>query len=480
MNLKTKIKSKSTTINVRNNRGKKIRRKSPKTIDYNKVVEKYGNLLETSINTSDDIKLKSSKINEEKDSCDSYYDYILDNIYNKEENKKENNNLKDNSNKEEEFNSLYYFTFKQKINDIKNNNNIYSSINNKKEDINNINVNMYRTFNNQLKKNKSKTNIYNKNIIDDYTKKYNYKILNSNNNKKINNIKSNNLNEVENNKNNILNITKNQDEKQYKNNIEEKKENINHQFKEKVILLLDLCRKYANKFNKLFPICEKSLINNKNNVLNNNSFIELKNTIIQYNNMIFNDGITKIFELENNNNNNILDYKLKEINEYEKKLSNLKKENQILKEKNKELILENKELCEQIINLKKLKYKNDEKNNTIIDLKNKIELLNNEIKNKDYTIKDLEGQINKNESLKKLNNINNILNQNKKQVRKEQINNEDKKDNNIYTDKKRENKRNYKLLDLEDNKPEQLNSEIHQLDVEIFNLKSKLKKIIQK
>ena len=92
----------------------------------------------------------------------------------------------------------------------------------------------------------------------------------------------------------------------------------------------------------------------------------------------------------------------------------------------------------------------------------------------------MESQLNKNESLKKLNNINNILNQNKKQVRKEQINNEDKKDNNIYTDKKRENKRNYKLLDLEDNKPEQLNSEIHQLDVEIFNLKSKLKKIIQK
>lgn len=58
------------------------------------------------------------------------------------------------------------------------------------------------------------------------------------------------------------------------------------------MLLLNLCRKYAYKFNKLFPLCES-----------NNNLFELKNTIIQYNNMIFNKNITKIFELNENNNN---------------------------------------------------------------------------------------------------------------------------------------------------------------------------------
>ena len=39
------------------------------------------------------------------------------------------------------------------------------------------------------------------------------------------------------------------------------------------MLLLNLCRKYAYKFNKLFPLCES------NNIKNQNLF-KLKNTII--------------------------------------------------------------------------------------------------------------------------------------------------------------------------------------------------------
>ena len=56
MNPKTVQKSKSKSVinnSKTNSKSKKIRKKSPKTIDYNKVAEKYGNLLETSLSTSD-------------------------------------------------------------------------------------------------------------------------------------------------------------------------------------------------------------------------------------------------------------------------------------------------------------------------------------------------------------------------------------------------------------------------------------------
>ena len=137
------------------------------------------------------------------------------------------------------------------------------------------------------------------------------------------------------------------------------------------MLLLNLCRKYANKFNKLFPLCEKSLKSDKNNnnIFNHNSLKELKNTIIQYNNMIFNDGIVKIFDLDKNNLNNY-----KEINEDCKKIEDLEKNNKELSDKNEKLNLEIKKLSNKIISLKKIEYKCNEQTNIINELNNKIEL----------------------------------------------------------------------------------------------------------
>ena len=577
MNSKAISKQKSKS-SINNNKGKKIRKKSPKTIDYNKVAEKYGNLLETSLNTSDNTQTNNAnKINEEKANNDSYYDYIIDNIYNDKikdnnkvnkkendkDNKKVNNILKENKNNNINNNdnddSIYYFTFKQKMNEFgfnKNKNNSITNNNilkkhepiyicNKKEELNikNMNNKMYNTFSTKFKKNKSiNSNISYKNDFADIKRidkvKNNFK-----SNKSYNNIKTNlsrdrdnkkepktcidNIHNLDNidtyNKNytNIINSNKHSDI----NNNKNKKEEINPKFKEKVTLLLNLCRKYANKFNKLFPLCESSLMSesNNNNILNHNSLKELKNTIIQYNNMIFNDNISKIFDLDDNNK--FISYNLKEINEYEKKYEELKLINQKLIKKNEKLNLEIKELSIEIKNFTKIEHENKEQINLINKLKNKIELLNNEIKNKDNIIKNLENQINKNNiSIKDFNGLNDDLNKNilfnklnnLNEIRKDSINNantnimnDDKKikkeekkqfyndinsnlieientkdisNNNIQKENNiiNNNKINKINLIIENEKNERMNSEIEQLDQEILNLKSKLKKIIQK
>ena len=70
---------------------------------------------------------------------------------------------------------------------------------------------------------------------------------------------------------------------------------------DKLLLLLNLCRKYAKKFNKLYPLCELEFSKYD---INLDVFEELKNTIIQYNTMIFSDKITNLFKIKNNENIN--------------------------------------------------------------------------------------------------------------------------------------------------------------------------------
>ena len=490
-----KYKSRSiiSYIKSNNNRERKIRKKSPKTIEYNKLAEKYGNLLETSLNTSDDTQ--SNKLNKEKGKEDSYYDYIIDNIYN--DNYADNNKTlkpKYNNIKESSINnnnigsdSMFNHTFKQKRNNLSNmdyNNNRNEKFNNMKYKKNaslsisktgkkyycKDNKYMFNTFSNQLKRNtikKIKENESNDKIVID-------KLINNiKNNKSCNNIKRDLSKGKDKEKKMILSIMDN-DNTKYKKNLKETKEEINVKTKEKIMLLLNICRKFANKFNKLFPLCENSIksYKNINDKINHNSLKELKNTIIQYNNMIFNDGITKLFGIDKNNLNNF-----KEINVDSKKIEDLENNNKKLSDKNEKLNLELKKLSNKIISLKTIEYKY---NQQIKELKNKIEFLNNEINKKDEIIKNLENSNNKNSLSSR--ELNDIDSKNSKINKVIKLNNRNEE---ILT--KIEKIKNKMTIDhdnfdlsIEENKPKRLSSEMEQLDQEIFNLKSKLKRIIKK
>ena len=528
--MKQKSKSKTNISKPYAIRPKKIRKKSPKIIDYNKVAQKYGNLLETSLNVSTSTQQQKALNNNIDDSC---YDYIIDNIY-------ETNNINQNMENSKNNDSSYYFTFKQKkmssINNSKNNSGMnivknkkiknrapISIISNKEEinkyfnDRNNINNissiknynNNYNTFSKQIKKTKSlKTNIsYKNDIMTEKNKKIekiiytNYKTNKSYNNikikdnKKIKNdisikekLKPKKLSRINSQENNFSkkfnfnnngNIYKNMQnyesiqvrgnesikEDILKNDKNKDEYNINIKLKEKVVLLLNLCRKYAYKFNKLFPLCESVLSNNDNN----QSLNELKNTITQFYNMIFNKNIYKIFEL----------------NENQKDLSKIlnNEETQSIKELSDKLdILKKNELIQQ---------------NKINNLSQKLEILKNEIENKDNIIKDLKSRINVKipGKIKEFNglienydemkiNQNIKLNENNSN-KKNKNNSYNKMNNKNYNNEKyqideiKSNINNNKLnFDIDENQP--FNTEIEKLDMEIYNLKSKLKKIIQK
>ena len=542
--MKQKSKPKTNISKPFSIKSRKARKKSPKIIDYNKVAQKYGNLLETSLNVSNSTQPQKALNGNNNIIDDSYYDYIIDNIY-------ETNNINQYLENSKNNDSSYYFTFKQKKASIINSNN-NSSINiaknkkknrlpisimsnkeeinkyfNDRNNINNINNissiknynNNYNTFSKQIKKTKSlKTNMsYKNDIMTEKNKKIekiiytNYKTNKSYNNikikenKKINNDfkdikdklkpkKLNRINSQENNFSKKFNI--NNSGNIYKNNhnyesiqvygndsikkdMLERDKNKNEYYtklKEKVLLLLNLCRKYANKFNKLFPLCESALSNN----CKNQSLDELKNTISQFNNMIFNKNISKIFDLNENQNDllNILNNEeTQKINELSEKLDNLRK-NELIQQKK------------------------------INNLSQKIEILNNEIENKDNIIKDLKNKLNmkipgkikefhglieNNDEIKtnpniKLNENNSNKKSNKRDVNKNininsynKMSNQSKNNNKekYQIDEIKNNINNNKLnFEIDENQP--LNTEIEKLDKEIFNLKSKLKKIIQK
>ena len=463
---KSKGKKSSSSYVKRNFKGKRIRKKSPRTIEYNKVIEKYGNLLETSVNTSDNPQTNKgapSKIIPDKNNNDSYYDYIIDNIYSNNNSKTKKEKIRRRINNVD---SAYDFVFKEKRkNERKRQKNISTSISNKREEMNNYyyycnedndKKNMYSTFSNQVKRNKlNRTNISYKNECPkNKNEKNNFKKLGKMNtinykNNSYNNIRTNMSKEKEVNKNN-------------ENNNE--KEDINIKIKEKIILLLNLCKKFAHRFNRLFPLCEPNFISSNNN---NNCIQELKNAILQYNNMIFNEEINKIFDIDTNE---MYDYDLdlKEINEYKQKYEELKNKNE--------------KLNTEIKRLKNIEYKYKWLKNTINELNKKIEILNNEIKYKDGVIKKYENKMNK-ISTKKFNglyNDNNMSNQIKEQ--KEIANGDTKliKDINIMTNNDTNIDNNNKLIITtnEEEKQGRLNYEIEELDKQIFNLKYKLKKII--
>ena len=544
--MKQKSKSKTNISKPYAIRPKKIRKKSPKIIDYNKVAQKYGNLLETSLNTSNSIQPQKA-LNNNID--DSYYDYIIDNIYETNNINQENSKIND---------SQYYFTFKQKKTSSINNSNNNSSINNKiknkkiknrvpisiisnKEEINkyfndrnilnnanNISSiknynNNYNTFSKQIKKTKSlKTNMTYKNDIMTEKNKKIEKIIYTNfkTNKSCNNIKNkeirkiNNdvkdlkyikdkliakklsrINSQENNFSKKFNFNNNADIYQNIKNSEsiqvhgnesikedilnkyKSEYNTNIKFKEKVLLLLNLCRKYAYKFNKLFPLCESALSNKDKN----QSFIDLKNTINQFNNMIFNQNISKIFDLNENQKdllnllNNDESQKIKELSE---QLDNFKKNEIIQQKKLDNLSQKIQELNNEI----------ESRDNIIKDLKNKLYM---KPSNKIKEFNGLEKNKENNDDIKINMNIkSNENNSNKKSNKKEtnknininsynKVSNKSKNNNEKYQiDEIKNNIKNINFDIIDENQP--LNTEIEKLDQEIYNLKSKLKKIIKK
>jgi len=549
MNTRPKSKSKISIVKPYSTKSKKIRKKSPKIIDYDKVAQKYGNLLETSLNTSNSTQPQKA-LNSNNNIDESYYDYIIDNIYDKSKIENSKNN-----------NDSYYFTFKQKPNTLNSNSNNTSGINinknkyknkapisiisnreemnkyfndknNKNDNLNNISSiknynNMHNTFNKQIKKTKTlKTNLSYKN--DNYNsnqfkkiekvtntnyktnKSYNNIKLKEGNNKEIKEVKDikvqnkpkrlNRINSQENNfskkfninNNNYYKIIRNSESIQVQGNESIKEEvlnindnkkkdnnlnnntnaNINNKLKEKIMLLLNLCRKYAYKFNKLFPICESNISND----LKNQSFIELKNTIIQYNNMIFNQNITKIFQLDDNKND-FLNINLLNENEIEKlniKINELS--NQIKIFKKNELIYKE--------NINNLSQKIEILNNELNDKENIIQELKNKMNIKTGKVKEFHGLGENNEDLN-INKIKEINDSNRKNNsnNKNNINsyNKSNKHNNrdmIQIEEIKNNINNKLNLETDEDKP--LNTEIEKLDQEIFNLKSKLKKIILK
>ena len=119
--MKQKSKPKTNISKPFSIKSRKARKKSPKIIDYNKVAQKYGNLLETSLNVSNSTQPQKALNGNNNIIDDSYYDYIIDNIY-------ETNNINQYLENSKNNDSSYYFTFKQKKASIINSNN-NSSIN---------------------------------------------------------------------------------------------------------------------------------------------------------------------------------------------------------------------------------------------------------------------------------------------------------------------------------------------------------------
>ena len=403
-----------------------IRQKSPKTIDYNKIKEKYGNFIDNSTISV------NSKVNKEKD-----IDIDIDELENLEkkninfnwllEEQPPSNFLADTNSDINE--SMKYFTFQKQKNQLP---------------LKEIQKG------NEFQKEKEKEN--------DIEKE---KIITQKNKGPIN-------------------------------------------IKEKVLLLLNICRKYAEKFNKLMPTCERILneLNHYENI-NNKPFIEMKNTIIQYNNMIFNEGFTKIFNFKSNDTNNNIDKYEQENLLLKQKLKDLMNQNEQLGELLKKMDNKNKDLINQI------KIRKEKENNNI----EKINKLEDELNQKEKIINDLCLIIKKIENSNKTefereNNKSKLINT--PNFRKTEGDNFYKntkfKNGNSESYKKNQNKHNFKINHKEFqypnsmnvseqnfliksnekmekynkfDKPEKLHNEIDLLDQEIFDLKSKLRDIME-
>ena len=395
----------SKSKNKNNKRNNQNQRNSPKTIDYDELMEKHGNMIDNSFDKSN--RTQNNNNNKKyKNKIDSKTplnrspdrDYFNKSNLNKTEiieklniNDGVDKNYNSNNNNIIDKKNIVFEKLiknqkpKFKIPIIKNGNNIGNKRNSffhiGKNKNNNIVINRYNSNNNFNNKNKNDNSEFEKmrKQINDL-KKENQKL-------KSNTITNNN----------------------YSNN--------DTYINDKLLLLLNLCRKYAKKFNTLYPLCEENFIDKNNSEV----FEELKSTIIQYNNMIFSEKISNLFKYKNNtdtiyeyeNTLNPLDISefepksmtIKITDKYKNLIKALKEENNEIKSKlvkyekqidnNKDILKENNNLKNKINELMEIETKYKYQNNIIENLKCQIETLNNSIKYKENTINYLQNIIDK-------------------------------------------------------------------------------------
>ena len=405
---KRQASNKSLKSNTNNN---KPQRKSPKTIDYEQFMEKYGNMIDD--NFDELILKKKNKKTMNKNTNRNYFKNCL--------NKTEISDNSNINNNEEEKNDLSIYNNKKNKNPICN-----KLIKNQRK---NLLIPSIKPIN---KKNSVCHHTY---ILKDGDKITHFNRCNSNNSNiktknKINNNNIFNISEFEKLKKEIFYL-KQENEKLKSNTITHNTlsniQNMGNFIYDKFLLLLNLCRKYAKKFNKLYPICELELTKYE---INQEIFEDLKNTIYQYNSMIFSDKITNLFKIKNNENANneyenilnpldISNFEPKSISinvaeKYKSIIKKLKEENKEYNKKMEELLKENNELKKEIEKYVIKENKYDYQNNIIENLKCQVETLNNSIKFKESKINNLQNIIEKNRTNQKLFNSNSNSEQNLK------------------------------------------------------------------
>ena len=384
---------KSNKSNTNNN---KTQRKSPKTIDYEQIMEKYGNMIDENLS-----KLYLNRKNKKTviKSPDRIYIHsnfnktqINDNPFtnfNEEEKNNlstNNNNNKNKKNKNLNFNKLIRNQKKLQIASIKTmnkKNSVYNHAYILKSGDNNKQYNRCNSNNSNIKT-KNKINNDNNNSEFEKLKKEIFYLKQENEKLRANTITHNNLSNIQ---------------------------NIDNFIYDKFLLLLNLCRKYAKKFNKLYSLCELELSKYD---INPEIFEDLKNTISQYNTMIFSDKITNLFKIKNNENLNndyenilnpldISNFEPKSIainmvDKYKSLIKKLKEENKEYQKKYEETTKENDELKKKIEEFIIKENKYNYQINVIENLKCQIETLNNSIKFKESQINNLQNIIKKNKA----------------------------------------------------------------------------------
>ena len=418
-----------TPLNKRQNSNKSFRqknvnhnnqqRKSPKTIEYNKLTEKYGNMIDNIFDKS-----ISNNCNEKKIINKNHNNRVptkspdINDFYNKYNlNKTE----LDYSNLDEDEDITICSNNPKKI--------VLPKKPNQKQK---IKIPMFKKNSNiEIRKNKmdnilrnNKNNKNNNIVINRYNTNNNFNNKNKNENTEFEKLK------------NQINTLKKENEKLKSNTITHNNSNYNNNYSnsnsynyinDKLLLLLNLCRKYAKKLNKLYPLCDGS---------NQEVFEELKNTIIQYDKMIFSDKITNLFKYKNNSETineyetlNPLDmseFETKSItinitDKYKNLITKLKEENNEIKnkliiyeekyndnnlfinnneyknlhEKMENILNENNNLKNQIKEFTEKESKYICQNNIIENLKCQIESLNNTIRYKDNIINNLQNILEK-------------------------------------------------------------------------------------
>ena len=384
---------KSNKSNTNNN---KTQRKSPKTIDYEQIMEKYGNMIDENLS-----KLYLNRKNKKTviKSPDRIYIHsnfnktqINDNPFtnfNEEEKNNlstNNNNNKNKKNKNLNFNKLIRNQKKLQIASIKTmnkKNSVYNHAYILKSGDNNKQYNRCNSNNSNIKT-KNKINNDNNNSEFEKLKKEIFYLKQENEKLRANTITHNNLSNIQ---------------------------NIDNFIYDKFLLLLNLCRKYAKKFNKLYSLCELELSKYD---INPEIFEDLKNTISQYNTMIFSDKITNLFKIKNNENLNndyenilnpldISNFEPKSIainmvDKYKSLIKKLKEENKEYQKKYEETTKENDELKKKIEEFIIKENKYNYQINVIENLKCQVETLNNSIKFKESQINNLQNIIKKNKA----------------------------------------------------------------------------------